>query len=289
MAYGGKAVGAIAALIASIMATSALAQTIEIESTPNTAPAAQPLSKDWAWTFGLGAGIIPDYEGSDDYILVPVPYVRAQKEYVFGQLLGLHLTSNVLNGPNWRLGPSLNRRRGYNDSLFVSIEDDRVDRLKDREASWEIGLKAGYDFDFRQAPLPSSTLSLAAELLADVSGGHDGYVVTPSVTYRALLSERLTANVGAQFSWASKDYMRHYFRISGADALDSGLAPSDADADVKDYAFTLGFGYALSERWGINLLGQYKRMVGDAADSPIVKDRGNEDQFLGGFWVSYAW
>ncbi len=60
------------------------------------------VSNAWGWTLGLGAGIAPDYEGSEDYDFVPIPLARAQKGYRFGQLLGLKVESNLVNHPNWR-------------------------------------------------------------------------------------------------------------------------------------------------------------------------------------------
>ena len=55
------------------------------------APAAVAVDK---FELGLGPGIAPDYEGSEDYEFVPIPYARAQ--WASGQYV--HLLGNKLKG-----------------------------------------------------------------------------------------------------------------------------------------------------------------------------------------------
>ena len=46
---------------------------------------------------------------------------------------------------------------------------------------------------------------------------------------------------------------------------------------------------SLSQNWHLAGGVIYSRLVGDAADSPVVKDRGSENQFFAGAGVVYAW
>jgi outer membrane protein len=41
------------------------------------------------------------------------------------------------------------------------------------------------------------------------------------------------------------------------------------------------------ERWSATALRAYTRLLGDAADSPVIEDRGNENQWFGGFMINY--
>jgi outer membrane scaffolding protein for murein synthesis (MipA/OmpV family) len=59
------------------------------------------------FTIGAGAGVRPDYQGSDDYEAVPLWNLRAGDLYhpeTFVQLFGPRLTSNLLPHDHWRLG-----------------------------------------------------------------------------------------------------------------------------------------------------------------------------------------
>ncbi|NIQ89450.1 MAG: MipA/OmpV family protein, partial [Deltaproteobacteria bacterium] len=74
---------------------------------------------------GLGPGIAPDYEGSEDYQFVPIPYARAQ--WASGQyvhLLGNKLKGNLLPDDMWSLGPMLE----YISSR-ADVDNNRVDDM----------------------------------------------------------------------------------------------------------------------------------------------------------------
>lgn len=271
---------AIAMASALTFAPETMADTIEVPSSSTVSGGSiHAPPQTWRYTVGLGAGVAPDYEGSDQYDPVPVPLLRAQKGHRFGELFGLHVTSNLLDNPNWRIGPSLNYRKGYTD-----VGNNRVDDLKNRGGSVEVGVKGGYVFGFNE-----SSLDLSLEFLHDVSGGHDGWVLTPKATYAMPLADRWNLTTGVEASYASGSYMSHYFSINNAQAASSGLSSYDADADFKDASLNMAIGYEWSENWGLHILAQYKRMLGDAKDSPVVDDVGDENQFFGGLVISYSW
>ena len=99
-------------------------------------------------------------------------------------------------------------------------------------------------------------------------------------------SLRVDASVGS--TWADEDYMSSYFGIDGADAARSGLDQYSADEGFKDISFGGGISYRLFERVSISALASYTRLINDAADSPIVDDAGDENQFLAGALVNYT-
>ncbi len=241
-------------------------------------------SDNWQIKLGAGLGLAPDYEGSEDYDIVPLPNLAVQKGHRYGELLGTKIESNLINHPNWRIGPSANFRSGYND-----VSDKRVDNLTDRGSSFELGLSGGYVFEFDQLLFSDASIELGLEFLHDVSSGHEGWLLTPSVTYAAPISDSWSLSTGVETTYASGNYMSHYFSINSSDAANSGLDNFDADADFKDFALNVGAGYEISRRWDLSLLSQYKLMLGDAEDSPVVDDQGEEHQFFGGFVISYTW
>ena len=243
------------------------------------APVHEPTG-EWIWTAGLGVGATPDYEGGDDYEAVPIPVVQTHRGPLSAELIGLHATSNLFDNPNWRIGPSFNFRQGYGD-----VDNNRVDSLTDRGSSFEIGAKGGYQFDLQD----DASLDLAFEVLADVSSGHEGSLFTPSVDYSRPLNPRWKLGLGANITYADGNYMSHYFSINRSDSQRSGLKNFDADADFKDTAVHASLSWMWTKRWHVHGLAQYKRMLGDAEDSPIVDDVGDEDQFFGAVAITYTW
>lgn len=239
----------------------------------------EPTDK-WTWILGLGVGATPDYEGGDDYEAVPIPVVIAHKGYRSGELIGLHVKSNLLNDPNWRLGPSLNFRQGYSD-----VDSNRVDKLTNRGSSTELGVKGGYEFALQN----DASLEVAVEVLADVSSGHDGALVTPSVDYRRPLDSRWTLGLGANATWADGNYMSHYFSVNQRDSSDTGLKEFNADRGFKDAAIRASLSWEWKNNWDVHGVAEFKRMLGDAEDSPIVDDEGDENQVFGGVALTYTW
>ena len=45
-------------------------------------------SDNWQFKLGAGVGLAPDYEGSEDYDIVPLPTLAVQKGHRYGELLG---------------------------------------------------------------------------------------------------------------------------------------------------------------------------------------------------------
>ena len=58
----------------------------------------------------------------------------------------------------------------------------------------------------------------------------------------------------------------------------------NASSGFKDVFLGVNTDVPLSERWTLKLSGGYSRLIGDAADSPIVE---SENQFYGGIGLTY--
>ncbi len=85
-------------------------------------------------------------------------------------------------------------------------------------------------------------------------------------------------------TWASDDYMESFFGIDAKQSVDSGHKKYKAEAGIKDVNVSLTAGYPMTNRWRLGGKIEYKRLLGDEADSPIIDDK---NQFLVGFGISY--
>ncbi|MGH6945622.1 MAG: MipA/OmpV family protein [Geminicoccaceae bacterium] len=231
-------------------------------------------------TVGAGAGVAPDYEGSDDYQAVPFWNLRAANLYhpeTYVQVLGPHLYSNFLPDDHWRLGIAGQYIRERDD-----VEDDQVDDLRSVDASVMLGLIAGYDF----------LASLQNDLVLEVEGrqdisGDNGFLGTIRGRYGSLLAERWRFDALVSTTWASEDYMSSYFGIDAGDAARSGLDQFNADEGFKEVAFGASLTYRFLENWSVTGTGTYTRLIDDAADSPVVDDAGDDNLFFAGALINY--
>jgi outer membrane scaffolding protein for murein synthesis (MipA/OmpV family) len=76
--------------------------------------------------------------------------------------------------------------------------------------------------------------------------------------------------------------MESYFKIDGNNAARSGLDTYDAGGGFKDIGLNVMTTFKPWEHWGFMGLLGYKRLIGDAEDSPVVEDEGEANQFSGG-------
>ncbi len=234
--------------------------------------------------FGVGVGILPDYVGSDDYIVGAAPFGR----YNFGktnrylELIATELSANVLNHPYWRLGPAANYRFGRDD-----VADAVVDKMEKIDDTVELGVIGGVEFISKTEP--RKRFIALAEFLHDVAGGYDGYLVSLNARFWYPLLKVLDFTFGAGATYGSDNYMSTYFGVSQNDSQRSGLPVYDADGGIRDFQITPGIVIHFSYNWHLGIGLRYQRLLSDAADSPVVDDRGSANQFITGLALAYSW
>jgi outer membrane protein len=232
------------------------------------------------FTLGAGAGMAPDYEGSEDYEGVPLWNLRVGNLYdpnTFVQVIGPRLRSNFLPSEHWRLGLAGQFIKERDD-----VENDQVDALEKVDPSVMLGAVAGYDF----LADPQQHLVIEVEARQDVANDN-GFLGTVRGLYGGRLTDRLRFDAAVGSTWASEDYMSSYFGIDAADAARSGLDQFSADEGFKDVSVGGALTYRLFERWSVTALANYTRLIDDAADSPVVDDAGDENQFFAGALVNF--
>jgi outer membrane scaffolding protein for murein synthesis (MipA/OmpV family) len=219
------------------------------------------------YSIGGGIGIKPDYEGSSDYELVPVPTGAAKFDNgMFVKLLGLNLRANLIPSNFWRLGPMYNYREERGD-----VENNRVDRMKDVSDANEFGIWGGIDWQ---------GWFLLFDYLADMGNAHEGWYATLKGGYNWAISEKFVFTMGASTTYADDDYMQTYFGVDRQDAARSGLDRYNADDGMKDIALDFGANWRFAQNWDLRGLLQVKQLVGDADDDSPVVDEGSETQLF---------
>ena len=264
-----------------LVAMPAVGQQVPTFDVPATHVALDPDRAGPVFTIGLGAGFAPDYEGSDDYQGVPLWNFRVgnlydPETYVLG--LGPSLRSNFLPSAHWRLGLSGRYIPERND-----VHDDAVDEFDSIDASFLLGVMAGYDFIAGR----QRDLGIMLDVKQDV-GGDNGFLGTIQGFYGTAVGNRSWLGLGIETTWASEDYMSSYFGVNAGDSAQSGLDQFDADEGLKDVALIVSYTYAFGERWSVTGVGRYARLLSDAEDSPVVDDRGDANQFVVGLLANFT-
>ena len=122
----------------------------------------------------------------------------------------------------------------------------------------------------------------------DVIDGHGGALIGVRLSVALPVDDRLRVSPSFSATWASEDYMESYFGVTGAQAARSNYRPFSPSAGFKDVGLGVNAKYRIAGGWHATGMLSYKRLVGDAADSPIVEGPGgSRNQFMGLIGVAY--
>lgn len=275
--------------LAACIASPAFAQT---EPTAGSLPTPEEMSKRDTVTVGVGGAITPDYEGSDDYRIIPAAAIRGKVSGISFSTRGTYLYVDVIPsnakfefdaGPI--VGVRLNSRR--------HLDDDIVELLPKRKTALEAGGFAGITLHGLTNPYDS--LGFHLDVLHDFGKAHKSTTISPNVEFSTPLSRSTYVSVNAGAEFVSNRFADYYYSLSPTDSLRTGgvLAPFNASGGMKNWKAGLLLNQSLSGNllhgFSVFGLGQYSRLVGDFKRSPIVSQRGSANQWTGALGLAYTW
>lgn len=118
--------------------------------------------------------------------------------------------------------------------------------------------------------------------------GHEGFVADLGLDFVQRYGA-LTASIGPRLSLGDSEFTQTYFGVTPIEAaLNGQVTPYDPSGGITSVGAAASASYNWSEQWSTTAFVTYKRLVGDAADSPIVKQFGSENQVGVGLTVSYS-
>lgn len=275
-----KSFVAIGALLA---ATPAIAQSSDA-SLPD------PNDQSDTFTIGAGAAYIPDYEGSDDYRIIPAAAIRGRVSGISFFTRATYLYVDFVPRGQGKLEFDAGPIAGVRLNRTGKIKDDFVDRLPELNTAFEVGGFVG--LTWHGLTNPYDALSFRLDVVKDVANAHESTLITPTIDFGTPLSR--TTYVGASFSaeWAGGGYADYYYSITPAEAIVSGLPAYDADGGFKSWRLGLLVNQSVTGdlTHGLSIFGTgaYSHLSGDFKDSPIVDDRGSAGQWLAAVGLAYT-
>ena len=239
-----------------------------------SAPAAAQEEGGRTIRIGAGAQVVPKYPCADDFRIAPTGVFsvrRAGDPIPFGSPDESFGISLLRSGPI-SFGPVINFR-GKRD------EEDVGAPVGDVGFTVEAGAFVQYAL--------SPSLRLHAEGRRGI-GGHDGFVGELAADFIVRDGDHYILSIGPRARFSDDDYQDAYFGVSPAAAAASNLTAYDPDGGLHAVGAVAGVTYQFNRTWGIYGYAGYDRLVGDAADSPIVRVTGSRDQFSGGLALTYT-
>jgi MipA family protein len=242
-------------------------------------------------TIGLGAAFVPDYEGSNDYRLIPGGALRTKIGPVSIQTRGLYVYADLISSGSGKVDIDFGPIAGVRLNRTGKIKDDFVDLLPERKTAVELGAFAGVSF--KGLTNPYDSLGLRLDMLKDVGDAHESTTFSPNLDFSTPLSKTIFVGASLSADFVSDKFADYYFSATPLEAADSGLAAYDADGGMKNWKVGLLANHSLSGdlRHGLSLFttGSYSRLVNDFKRSPIVSERGSASQWFGALGLAYSW
>lgn len=230
----------------------------------------------------LGVGAVPDYSGSSTGVVGLAPAARYQfhNSQRFIMLLGPTLMLNLVDSETWRAGPLLNYRFGRDNE----VEDAVVKQMTEIDAEIEGGVFVQYNLALSGTPFHRLNFS------GDVAGSGNGTVGHLRMMYWHPFSPGVIGNIGLGMSFGDDEFVQTYYGVRGTNVA---LFPSlggrayEPNGGLTGVNVPFGMTLALTRKWLMSVGGRYERLQGDAADSPIVSQRGDSSQWIFGVGFSY--
>lgn len=242
------------------------------------APAAHAQSpgSDWTVTIGVEGRVLPAYEGSGNFELWPFPLFSVRRAGAPENFRSPRdgFSVGILDSRRFQVGPTLKVRFPRRE-----CEDNDLRGLGDINWALEAGGFAEY--------WPADWLRSRLELRQGF-GGHHGLVADLSADLVRPVTPQLTLSGGPRLTLATAAATSPYFSITAAQAAASGLPAYDAGGGLRSIGAGAQARYAWSPRWATHAFIEYERLTGDAANSPLVTQRGARDQIQVGIGATYS-
>lgn len=246
----------------------------------NAQPAGGPPQvADWNLTVGVAPLVAPVYQGADEYGVSLFPDLRVNYKDVFFASVPDGIGYSVINSANWKVGPLVKLRFGRQEDtggspFLLSGDPDGLRGMGDVDLAGEAGGFAQYS---------SGSLRTRVELRQGF-GGHDGFVGDVGISHVGRTG-RLSYSIGPRLSFGSRDYMHTYFGIDAVQSRNTGLARYDADGGIQSIGIGGSAVLPLTSASAMTLFAGYDRLGDPLRKSPLIRERGDANQFS----IGLAW
>lgn len=239
--------------------------------------AALPAQAENTYTFSLGGGFSPRYQGSKEYRGVVGPGFSAE----FGK--GFFISTT--DGAGYRLdlphgffvSAAVNYAMGRKDhNEFSQDGSDYLKGMGNIPGSVIMSAQAGVKF------LGENQLSVTLDTpITHTSRGLSGHVDLAVPFFKS--AQHLLVATGTVHAGSGR-YMQTFYGVTEAQSMTSQFRPYSTKGGIDSASMALMWTYDISKRWSVTSTAGVSRLFGDYGNSPIVQSKTN---YYGFSAVSY--
>jgi len=211
---------------------------------------------------GLGAAYVPEYAGSDDSRVVPVPFLERTWDNGFfvSTRRGLGYQTNVgavnLSGALTYGGARDEKKRTF------AAGSDALRGMGDIDGGLQAVLTASYQ-------LGKVGLSVGTTQAVGKRENGSTYTLGASVPLYSGANDQVS--LGGSAVYGDNKHMQTYFGVTGAQSARSGYKAYQAKSGFETVSAAVSWDHVIDKRWSTHTAVGFTRLLGDAADSPLTK------------------
>ncbi|MBB6012959.1 outer membrane scaffolding protein for murein synthesis (MipA/OmpV family) [Aquamicrobium lusatiense] len=232
------------------------------------------LSGDWYLTLGATVLVAPDFEGSKKYMLGATPIIS----------LGKAGNPVRFSSRNDNISLALTDQGDFRAGVtgkFLWKRDNDEDAIRGLDPMrW--GGEVGGFFEF----YPLDWVRIRAEVRQGIRA-HKGVVGDIAVDAFHDVTPEIRISGGPRASFASSKYFDAYYGVTADESFRSGLSEYNPGGGVRSLGVGGAVTWKVSDPVTTSVFGEYSRLMGPAADSSIVRERGSRNQFTMGVSATY--
>lgn len=215
--------------------------------------------------FGVGIQRMPAWLGSSDHRNQPVPYIQAELPWHITLSTLDGLTVDFIHGDQWRGGL-------YGNYLWGRDHDELGPKLGGVVNSLSPRINGGGYLEY-QVTVP---LNLGAQLSHDTHGA--GAYLNLYADYDLPAIGYLNHSLQLQWQAMNGPAMRRFFGLTPEQAKKLNVMPWSPGAGSQQIALEYDAYMPTSLHTGFAFALNYTRLLGNAADSPLVRSFGSPNQ-----------
>jgi outer membrane scaffolding protein for murein synthesis (MipA/OmpV family) len=209
---------------------------------------------------GAAVLAVTDYQGSDERRTLALPVLDYQ--WANGWFAG------TTNGVGHNFSASMGMQYGLRLTADLGRKQSRSSALR---GMGDVDAKAEFGGFFNYALTPA--LSFTSSLRYGAAQNGKGLVVDLGGAYASQIAAQWRLSAGAGVSLANAEYMQSFFGVTGAQAATSGYRTYKPKAGARNGQVSLAVTYLSSPRFSVTARITADTLLGDAADSQLVKKK----------------
>lgn len=232
-------------------------------------------SGDWYLKLGATGFVGPKYDGSNKRLFQAAPLIS------LGRAGSTVRFSSRNDNPAFAFVDTGAFRAGLSGKLIFTRDEDTSSDLKGLDP-----VRFGGELGGFAEVYPTDWLRLRADIRHGIRS-HTGIVADLAADGFVDVTDTVRVSAGPRLSAATASYFDAYYGVDAAQAQASGLSEYKPSGGLASAGVGGAITWQATSKIEASAFAEYKRLMGPAADSSLVREQGTRNQVMVGLSATY--